>query len=187
MAEYTSFEPGVEVLGDVLSAFVAGFPPEFRESGLAILAKHGIGAPRPGEFYPLQSFLNAMKEIGENYSDQMLFRVGQQIALYAKLPPEIDSLEKSLASIDVAYHMNHRAGNIGQYGYAREHTSSHAMNKAKMVCANPYPCAFDRGVIEGFAQRFKPPQCLDVVVRHDDSQPCRRHGGDSCTYIIAWM
>jgi hypothetical protein len=187
MAEYTSFEPRVEVLGEAVDAFVNGFPAEFRESGLAILAKHGIADPRHGQFYALQSFLDAMREIGDNYSGQMLFRIGQQIALHAKLPPEIDSLEKSLASIDVAYHMNHRAGNIGNYRYGREESSAHAMNKALMVCANPYPCAFDRGVIEGFAQRFKPPQCLDVVVRHDDSRPCRRQGGDSCTYIISWM
>jgi hypothetical protein len=187
MAEFLSFSSAVEIVGEGVEAFVAGFPQEFRESALEILAKHGIPSPRPGQYYVLQHFLDAMKEIGQKYSDQMLFRVGQQIALHAKLPPDINSLEKSLASIDVAYHMNHRAGEIGNYRYSCEENTGRGMNKALMVCANPYPCAFDRGVIEGFAERFKPPQCLDVVVRHDDSRPCRRSGGDSCTYVISWI
>jgi hypothetical protein len=187
MAEFVSFDPAVEVSGEVVAAFVAGFPQDFKKSGLEILVERGISSPRPGEFYPLQRLLDAMKQIGNRYSDQMLFRVGQQIALHAKLPPDIDSLEKSLASIDVAYHMNHRRGDIGHYVYSSGENTGSGMHRATMVCANPYPCAFDRGCIEGFAERFKPPQCIDVVVRHDDSRPCRRHGGDSCTHVISWI
>lgn len=187
MAEFQSFEPGVEVSGEVVAAFVAGFPQEVQRAGLDALAQHGIPDPKAGEFYLLQKLLDAMKEISGLYSHEMLYRVGKEIALHAKLPPDIDSLEKCLASIDIAYHMNHRSGNIGNYNYVPPENNSHSMNKAKMICPNPYPCSFDLGCIEGFAQRFKPPQCVDVVVRHDDSQPCRRHGGDACTFVIAWM
>ncbi len=55
-----------------------------------------------------------------------------------------------------------------------------------MVSTNHYCCAFDRGVPEGFANRFRPDGITDVVVRHDDSQPCRKDGADSCTYILTW-
>lgn len=187
MAEFKSFEPDVEVSGEVVAAFVAGFPREVQQSGLGILTRHGIPHPKSGEFYPLQKLLDAMKEIGDIYSQEMLYRVGKEIALHAKLPPDINSLEKCLASIDIAYHMNHRAGNIGNYNFSRPEGLSNGMNRAVMVCPNPYPCAFDLGCIEGFAERFKPPQCIDVVVRHDDSKPCRRNGGDACTFVISWL
>ena len=186
MAQFKSFTPGVEVRGEVIQAFVAGFPPEVKKNGLQILEKHGIHDAGEGEFCPLQSLLDAMQEISDRYSRQMLYRIGTQIAHNAKLPPGLDSLETCLQSIDVAYHMNHRGGDIGEYIFT-DLGEEGGLRKAKMVCANPYPCAFDRGVVEGFASRFKPPGCRDVLVREDESQPCRRNGAESCTYIISWL
>lgn len=115
MAEFKSFSSKVEVTGEVLMAFLAGFPQEFRSSGLLILGKHGLSDPRPKNFYPLQRFLDAMKDISDTFSAQMLYRIGEQIALHAVLPPGIDDLQTCLSSIDVAYHMNHRGGEIGRY------------------------------------------------------------------------
>jgi hypothetical protein len=185
MAEFVSFEPGVQVLGEVIQAFVAAFPSEVRKVGLDILGKHGISNAQSGEYYPVQSLFDAMKEISEKFTPQMLFRIGEQIAGNAKLPPGIDSLETCLSSIDTAYHMNHRGGHIGSYTYSYTGVEG-GLHRAKMVCPNPYPCAFDRGVIEGFAKRFKPPDCLDVLVKHDDSQACRRNGAESCAFLISW-
>jgi hypothetical protein len=54
-----------------------------------------------------------------------------------------------------------------------------------MVCANPYPCDFDRGIVEAMAGRFRPQGSVPVV-RHDGAQPCRKTGGESCTYLIRW-
>lgn len=186
MAEFKSFSPAVEVTGEVLMAFLAGFPREFESPGLLILEKHGLSEPKPNGFYSLQRFLDAMKEISDTYSAQMLYRIGEQIALHARLPPGINDLQRCLESIDVAYHMNHRGGEIGVYEYRFLGTQDF-MERATMTCSNPYPCVFDRGVIEGFARRFKPPEFSDIVVRHDDSQPCRRRGDESCTYVISWV
>jgi hypothetical protein len=186
MSEFKSFSPEVEVTGEVLMAFLAGFPEEFRSSGFRILEKHGLADPQTNEYYTLQNLLDAMKEISDSFSTQMLSRIGEQIALHAVLPPGIDDLEKCLESIDVAYHMNHRGGEIGSYAYKPLGTEG-GLGRAAMTCLNPYPCAFDRGVIEGFAKRFKSSGSYDVVVRHDDSQPCRRKGDESCTYVITWL
>ncbi|MBI4963428.1 MAG: hypothetical protein HY913_09130 [Desulfomonile tiedjei] len=186
MAEFKSLSPAVEVAGEVLMAFLAAFPQEFRSSGLRILEQHGLSDPKPNQFYALQNFLDAMKQISQSFSTQMLFRIGEQIALHAALPPGIDDLQKCLASIDVAYHMNHRGGEIGRYDYKLLGTEV-GLGKATMTCPNPYPCSFDRGVIEGFAKRFKLPGSYDVLVRHDDSQPCRGKGDESCTYIVTWL
>ncbi|MEW6530239.1 MAG: hypothetical protein AB1473_05340 [Thermodesulfobacteriota bacterium] len=186
MAEFQSYSPRVEVVGEVVAAFIAGFPAEVREQGLSILAKHGISDPQAGQFIPLQALLDCMKEIGEKHSSQMLLRVGEQIAANAKLPPNLDTLETCLASIDVAYHMNHRGGEIGHYTYKYEGVQN-GLHRATMTCENPYPCAFDWGVIEGFAKRFKPKDCVDVVVRHSSDEQCRRKGHESCTYHVSWM
>ena len=185
MAEFKVYEPSVEVLGEVVAAFIAGFPQGTEKVGLGILERQGIKDPRLGEWYPLQSFLDAMQEISQNLVTHMLTRIEEKIAINAKLPSGLDSLEKCLESIDVAYHMNHRGGEIGSYTYSRN-GSPGGLQQAKMVCTNCYPCTFDLGVLEGFSQRFKPKDAAGVVVRHDDSQPCRRKGDDSCVYIISW-
>jgi hypothetical protein len=186
VAEFKSFVADVEVLGDAIEAFVAGFPPELSKIGSDLLAAKGIDGFRRGEYYPLQSLLDAMKEIQDKFSSEMLFRIGEKIATNAVLPAGIDSLENCLASINTAYHMNHRRGEIGSYEYTYLGEAG-GLKRAKMTCPNPYPCAFDRGVIHGFAQRFKPSGAVDVIVRHDESGPCRRTGANACTYLISWV
>ncbi|MFH0825778.1 MAG: hypothetical protein V2B18_23735 [Pseudomonadota bacterium] len=186
MAEFSVYERGVEVLGEVIAAFIAGFPEGTEKMGSAVLEKHGIRNPRPGEWYPLQSFLEAMKEIADLFGGYILTRIGERIAFNAVLPPGLNSLDQCLKSIDVAYHMNHRGGEIGHYRYSQEGVQG-GLNRALMVCPNCYPCFFDLGVIEGFSRRFKPEGAVGVVVRHDDSRPCRRKGDNECTYIISWV
>jgi len=186
MAEFESFSSKAEVAGEVVMAFLAGFPPEFKSSGLLILEQHGLSEPKLETFYPLQHFLDAMKQISDTFSAQMLFRIGEQIVLHAVPPPGIDDLQKSLELLDVGYHMNHRGGEVGSYRYESLGIQN-GLQKATMTCRTPYPCAFDRGVIEGLARRYKSPELRDVVVRHDDSQPCRRQGDESCTYVISWL
>ena len=185
MAEFKSFEPDVEVAGEVINAFSTGFPQEVRAFGTSILEKYGLHEAHAGAFYPVQSLLDAMKHVSEDLGPQMLYRIGFQIATNAILPPGIDSLEKCLQSIDVAYHMNHRSGEIGDYKFVPAETQRF-VHRVKMECRNPYPCSFDIGVIEGFATRFKPPDCVDVLVRHDETGPCRKKGAESCAYIVSW-
>ena len=69
---------------------------------------------------------------------------------------------------------------IGHYNFKAE-----GRNKATLVCANPYPCDFDRGIIVAMARRFGP-KAGSVRVVHDDTQPCRKKGEESCTYHVAW-
>lgn len=185
MAEFLSYNGQVEVRGEVVAAFIDGFPSGTREIGLEILKRHNIHNPRTGQFYPLQALLNAMKEISQEIGPHLLTRIGERIAFNAQLPPGLDSLEQCLASIDVAYHMNHRGGEIGHYNYAYKGFEG-GLHRATMTCPNCYPCAFDLGVIEGFSQRFVPSDAAGLVVRHDDTQPCRQKGGNSCTYLVSW-
>ncbi len=70
---------------------------------------------------------------------------------------------------------------IGPYGF--EKISDTVI---RMVCNNPYPSDFDRGIIDSMAQKFKPAGTAIVIVKLDDSQPTRKKGADSCTYTVKW-
>ena len=180
MAQFKAFASGVEVNGETVLSVVDGMGT-FKASALRILAEHNIPNPQPGKWCPQQAWLDAFKEIAGKMGDTTLLAIGRKIPENAKWPPEIDALEKALASIDVAYHMNHRGGEIGYYQFEKTGDKS-----GKMICNNPYPCDFDRGIVDAVARKFKPQDVALVNVKHDDSQPCRKKGADSCTYLITW-
>jgi hypothetical protein len=185
MGEFQAYSPDDKVAGEVVEGFLGGFPPNLREAGTKILEKHRIVDPKVGDWYPLQSLLDAMKEISESFGSEMLFRIGSQMSKTAKVPDHIQTLEELLSGLDKTYLMNHQGGSMGGWEYSYDGVQG-SLHRAKLVSTCHYPCAFDRGVIDGFAKRFKPAGCTDVIVRGDESQPCRRNGGTTCTYLISW-
>jgi hypothetical protein len=186
MAEFTSYEPEkVEVMGEVINSFVMAFPAELREFGRAALDDRGLGDVDGSRFYRAQPFLDALKEVALRVGRNMMMRIGEGIALSVALPPELNNLQGALKSLDRAYHSKYRGGHIGNWKYREEGMSGGLMHGG-MISTNHYCCAFDRGVLEGFAKRFRPPGVTDVLVRHEDSEPCRKMGADSCTYVISW-
>jgi predicted hydrocarbon binding protein len=186
MAEFQSYAPdSVEVLGEVIESFVLAFPQEIRSFGLQTLERHGISEIKPDQYYHAQSFLGAMKEIADNTGRNMMTRIGERIALRVQMPDGFDSLQSALEGLDKAYHSKYRGGPIGHWTYTH-HGQIDNLTKGVMVSGNHYCCAFDRGVLEGFAKRFRPGNITDALVRHDDASPCRKHGADTCSYIITW-
>lgn len=185
MAEYRAYDPATEVAGEGIAAFSAGFPEKVREMGTKILEKYQLHDVRSGQFYPFQKYLDAMKDVADYFTPVLLELIGEQIASTAVIPPSIDSLELLLSMSDQALQMNHRGGEIGHWTCS-DKGIVHGLRTMTIVSTTPYPCPFDRGVLEGFAGRFRPEGVTDVVVRHDDLQPCRGSGGDSCTYVISW-
>ena len=79
--------------------------------------------------------------------------IGKAIPENADFPPEVDNLEKALGPIDVAYPMNHRGGETGHYKLV---SYDEEKKEATMVCNNPYPSEFDRGIITTMLRKFKP-------------------------------
>ncbi len=179
MVMFKAYQPGVEVNGETVLSVVAGMGA-FEARALQLLAECGIKNPQPGRWYSQQAWLDAFKQISDTIGPNTLYQIGTKIPENAQFPPDIDSVEKALASIDVAYHMNHRKGEIGRYNFTKTGETT-----GRMVCPNPYPCDFDRGIVEAMARRFQGAG-RRVVVRHDDKAPCRKKGGDSCTYHVSW-
>lgn len=194
MAQFIAFIPNVEVNGQTIISVIDGMG-EFKGLALTILAENGIPDPRPGEWYPQQWWLNAFKYIAEKLGPFTLRNIGTKIPENADWPPEINTIEAALASIDIAYHMNHRLNGevlynpqtktmnegIGHYEFEKIDE-----RQVRMICENPYPCDFDKGIIEAVAKKFRPEDSITLSVVHDDSKPCRKKERRSCTYLVSW-
>ena len=179
MAQFKVFSPEVQVIGTAVLSVVKGMGA-FQPMALKILARQGIADIQQDEWYGQQDWLNAFQEISESMGGPVLRVIGHKIPETAIWPPEVSTIEQALVSIDVAYHMNHRNGNIGHYTFIKTGERS-----GKMTCGNPYPCDFDFGIIEGTGKKFAPDKTF-LRVQHDNSQPCRKADEDSCTYLITW-
>ncbi len=196
MTQFEALEDGVQVTGRTIMSVVAGLG-KFRSIALGYLESAGLGeiVADDTHWYPQQAWLDVFRLVAGNLGDNVLFRIGQEIPEHAVFPRDIDTVEKALASIDVAYHMNHRnrggeilfdpsrprervmLEGIGHYRFERK-----TDRIALVVCDDPYPCAFDRGIIEAMATRF----AKRAQATHVETAPCRKNGADSCTYAVSW-
>lgn len=181
MAQFVPFAQGVEVNGRTVLSIVDGMGV-FKRQALKILQDCGIGDPRPDGWYSQAAWLKGFELIAERVGEATLFNIGKSIPKNAAFPDGINSLGKALAAIDVAYHANHRGGEIGKYQLIRAEERA-----AKMICENPYPCDFDRGIITAMTDRFTPKGCSHKArVSHDVEGGCRKDGGDACVYWVRW-
>ncbi len=179
MKPFQASSPAVEVNGETVLAIVAGMSFATHRAN-RILAAHRIEDPQPGRWYRQQDWLEAFREIAEILGPNTLYQIGMKIPEQAKFPPAIDTVEKALGAINQAYQMNHRGGEIGSYEF---HPTG--AGAGRVVCRNPYPSDFDRGIIHAMASRFAANR-LQVRVELDPSQPTRKNGGESCTFLVNW-
>jgi len=179
MAQYEPFSSDVEVNGQTVLTTVNCFPEFMRSIALKILKDNGISDPQSDMWYSQKAWLDSFREISKKFGANTLFEIGKGIPANAKFPPEVDTVDKALGAIDVAYNMNHRKGDIGFYKLI-----DHDKVKKKIVmnCKNPYPCDFDRGIITAMARKFVP----GAVVEVDKTKPCRNEGADESWYILEY-
>lgn len=197
--QFKAFEPGIEVNGQTVFAFIDGFK-RFRSLASKHLLGNGIGKATtdgyveivPDDWYSQEAWLAAFEAIAKSVGDPVLFTIGLAIPSNAKFPPWVKDIESAIRSIDIAYHMNHRKNGkvlfdpstgemtegIGHYGFERIEEKRLIISE----CSNPYPCEFDRGIITKMAKEFE----LNPQVIHDNSKQCRKNGAESCTYIVTW-
>ncbi|MDA3893805.1 MAG: hypothetical protein PF517_19245 [Salinivirgaceae bacterium] len=115
MDQYKAFDRNVEVNGETVATIINAFPEYLTEHAIKILKMHGIENAIPGEWYSQVNWLNAFADISRKFGDNTLFEIGKAIPANAKFPNNIETLEDALNSIDKAYQMNHRNGEIGFY------------------------------------------------------------------------
>lgn len=193
MKQFVAGDPAIEVNGSTVLSVVDGMGA-VKNIALRILWENGIEAPKIDQWYSQQKWLDSFKQLRDKVGPNTLFGIGLAIPDNAEFPPEIDNINKALASIDVAYHMNHRINEeplfnpntgqmkegIGHYTYKKIND-----NKIEIICDNPYPCEFDKGIVTALSRRFRP-KGTKLVIAHDDSKGCRKNGDSSCTYSVSW-
>jgi predicted hydrocarbon binding protein len=182
MANYEPFEAGVEVNGQTILSVVKGagvVSPVFERKAQEFLSNHGIDDPQPGEWYPQADYLAAFEQIERDGGAQLLTNIGREIPKMADWPEGVASVAGGLESINRAYQMNHRGGEIGSYRF--EATGSRS---GVVYCENPYPCLFDQGIVEGVVSEFGG---TDASLSLDETgSHCRSDGADECQYTIEW-
>jgi hypothetical protein len=196
---YDQCEPGIEVNGESLGATIDAFR-QYPTVVAKYLVKYGLvkvinGKPEPIDrqgWYPLDKWLAAYQAIARDVGLNSLYTIGKKIPENAAFPPHLTDIRSALASLDIAYHLNHRKNGVLMFdpktgvmlegiGHVRAELSE-TERRATLVCEQPYPCEFDRGLISALANRFEP---MAKTV-HDNGAPCRKKGDLSCTYIVSW-
>ncbi len=193
MPQFKCIDPDVEVNGQTVLAVANGLGI-MKMTGLKILEDSGLKNIQPNMWYPQQLWLNAFRQISENVGFRTQYQIGLSIPENAEFPAEIDDIFKALASIDTAYHMNHRLHGKVLYdpetgkmteGIGHYHYKKISNNMAEIECDNPYPCDFDKGIIMQMARKFKPETGL-VKIEHEESKGCRKNGASACRYTVSW-
>lgn len=182
MAQFVAFEKEVEVNGRAILSVIKVLPVG-QEERSKVLSNHGIQKPEAGKWYPQQAWLNAFKELAESMGNDLLFSIGQAIPEYVAFPQENNTLESALKSIDQAYRLNHRGGEIGSYRLVEFKEKE---KKAVMICQTPYPSELDRGMISTLVEQFRPASSAAFSVALDNNKTSRTKGNHSCTYAISW-
>jgi hypothetical protein len=147
---YESVSPEVEASGASIQTVLRGMATDLKP----LLLKHGLQDVKADTWYPQQQWLSFFKDVAESGGGAMmdLVSIGMQIAEVALLPPHIDSVEKALASMNDAYHMNNR-NDSPERGWTFEKKDD---NHYTLVCRTAVPRDFEYGVVYGFVKRFKP-------------------------------
>lgn len=191
MAEYKAFSVAVEVNGQTILSVVKGMPG-YESTALKILQENGISDIQDDNWYPQQAWLDAFKEIASKIGVNTLRSIGAKIIESAKFPPNVNSVETALSSLDIAYHMNHRVmgkilfdpdkGVTGE-GIGHYYFQKKAENEFILTCENPYPCDFDKGLLKGTVEKFiKPGQKAEFL--ENVKAGCRKSHGQKCTYLV---
>jgi hypothetical protein len=160
--------------GNILSMLAAMGP--FRRRGEQLLAECGISKVAVNGWYSLPAYVSALEAIERTFGPNTLFMVGKQIPNHIQLPPGLDNFEAVFGSFGPAFDLNHRG--VGPAGgivctLAGDRTGT-------IVSGTPYPCDFDRGVIQGF---FNTLLSTRVELVHDAST-CKSRGDAKCLHRV---
>ncbi|WP_437307312.1 hypothetical protein [Sorangium sp. So ce388] len=191
MAQYVAFRPGIEVRAANLQSLFAAPGRAYAPMIMKIMIKQGLHQLMAIDWLPMQLWLDAQREIADTIGEHALFALGKKAPEAVAWPAGIDTIEAALASIDVAYHLNHRVDGEPMFdlrtgamkeGIGHYRCRASGERSIAVVCETPYSSELERGLITGTARRIKPAAEISL----DDTQPTRRRDGDSCTFIVRW-
>jgi len=124
----------------------------FKRQAMALLQERGVtSAVENGEWYPLSTLLGILEELARKVGSNVLVEVGKKVPELSTFPPQIETFAQVLESLNVAYHMNHRNGDIGDYQVTKTDASTYRVDCSTV----PYPAKFNFGLIRGLSNKFE--------------------------------
>jgi hypothetical protein len=192
---------GIEVTGSSTLGILQGFG-DFKALPGKMLIEAGIGKPGlngeclldPTAWYPLSRIVDVMNGIEKKVGRNTLFQVGVSIASNVRLPPGERTLASVMRNLDIGYHLNHRKDGQVMFdvttgtmlegiGHFRVEAAA-GPNGAICICDTVYPCDMNRGLMSGLLRGVAQ---ASAMVKHDNTRPCRKTGGATCTFEISWL
>ena len=180
MTRYVAYDSNVEVRGGVLTSVLSGMGV-LQKKAHEILKTHGIDNPDPDSWYRQQAWLDCFETIEKAFGSKVIFDIGAKIYQSAKWPEGVEDIPGAVCSINEAYQMNHRGGEIGYYK-----CQVLDENNIQLICHNPYPCEFDHGLITSVANQFRPEGVFMIEVQHEHPDKCRKNLCEECVFLINW-
>lgn len=198
MKNYAEFKP-FQVLGaniknilDAFGAFSLLAGKIMLQENLGTEAADGTILFDSEKWYPLESNLRAIERIQTEYGSVIIRQMTAALLRNSKFPPSVVNIESGLASVDVAYHLNHARNGVplfspesGIMGEGIGHyTCKPVAGKKQVLCEvnTPYSCTFDQGLLLAMSHRFQP----SATLVHQNPAQCRNSGFSSCSYNITW-
>lgn len=164
---FQASSPEVEVDGRTVLAVVSGML--VGSVARELLTSCGLSLVQTAQWYPQQAWLDVYRKIHDHLGPDTLNSIGRRIPYTADFPDEqMFDVPSALQSIDVAYHLAHRGGEIGQYKFVEV-----GMDHYEIHCDNPYPNEFDIGIIASLVERFHGRLQFNVNMKLPASEPER--------------
>lgn len=82
-------------------------------------------------------------------------KIGMCTPCNAIYPSRSDSFEGAIQNLNRAYKLNHLGRGIGDY-----EVTNNSSHRITVLCNNPYPLDFNRGLIQGIANKFN--ACVEL-------------------------
>jgi hypothetical protein len=178
MLRYQS-KPGSMVAGGFIIGAVEALGA-FKETGYHILSDSGLKDPKFDQMYPMQIFCDFFESISTKVGTATLSTMGKNVGASFPLPPELDSVEKFLNTIDSQYKYGTKGLGIDD-GWKVKLTGA---NSATAVFTGPLPDNFIRGLIESMGRKVSKTNKMNVAI--DPTQPSIDKGEKSVTLLCTW-
>lgn len=178
--QFLSFSPDVEVKGRVIQSASRCIN---KEDIIPILKKYDLVTVDPETWYPLQLWLNILKDVStQNNSTYNFVSLGLKLVEDIPFLPEWKDLsfEQMLHFVPQSYAMDHQGGDIGSIDIEKINAQH-----IRLVLRVPYPDDLFYGTTYGVARRFAPAY-IQFTVRYNDNVARRDQGGEKTVIDVSW-
>ncbi|MFC7196868.1 hypothetical protein ACFQL4_23160 [Halosimplex aquaticum] len=110
----------MDVAGEFVAAVVEGvekFSADAREPAQRAFRDRDLATARPGEWYPLSSYVHAVEAVHGLVGDHAVHALGQRIARAVAFPEGVESVPDALDALDDVCRDRHRGGDVGGYAF----------------------------------------------------------------------